>query len=77
MRVHRHTHAHTCTRTRTIVRSHLQTLATPLDPLQCPICARRIWHPEWPSDVNVLERAWANEQVGVGVSVSVCVGVGL
>lgn len=28
----------------------------------CPACERRIWHPEWPSDIAVLERAWANEQ---------------
>ena len=32
---------------------------------QCPACSdppRRIWHPDWPADVRVLERAWSNKQ---------------
>ena len=29
---------------------------------QCPDCTRRIWHPDWPSDYRILERAWANQQ---------------
>lgn len=29
---------------------------------QCPVCDRRIWHPDWPSDISVIERAWANKQ---------------
>ena len=23
---------------------------------------RRVYHPDWPQDIKVLERAWANEQ---------------
>lgn len=25
---------------------------------QCPICNRRIWHPDWPEDYKQLEKAW-------------------
>eukprot|EP00560_Eucampia_antarctica_P001000 CAMPEP_0197836742 /NCGR_PEP_ID=MMETSP1437-20131217/29895_1 /TAXON_ID=49252 ORGANISM="Eucampia antarctica, Strain CCMP1452" /NCGR_SAMPLE_ID=MMETSP1437 /ASSEMBLY_ACC=CAM_ASM_001096 /LENGTH=45 /DNA_ID= /DNA_START= /DNA_END= /DNA_ORIENTATION= len=25
-------------------------------------CARRVYHPDWPSDIKQLERQWANDQ---------------
>lgn len=25
---------------------------------QCPVCDRRIWHPDWPEDHKQLEKAW-------------------
>lgn len=28
---------------------------------QCPACQRRIWHPDWPEDPKVLEKAWQNK----------------
>ena len=30
----------------------------------CGMCndGRRVYHPDWPQDIKVLERAWANEQ---------------
>uniref|UniRef100_A0A7S1UKC2 RING-type domain-containing protein n=1 Tax=Phaeomonas parva TaxID=124430 RepID=A0A7S1UKC2_9STRA len=28
----------------------------------CTHCNRRIYHPDWPSDYKLLERAWANQQ---------------
>jgi hypothetical protein len=29
---------------------------------QCPVCDRRIWHPDWPSDHKVLEKAWQTRE---------------
>jgi len=29
---------------------------------QCPICTRRIWHPDWPEDYKQLEKAWQNKE---------------
>ena len=37
-------------------------LTTPPFIHQCPVCDRRIWHPDWPEDVKQVERAWQNEQ---------------
>ncbi len=37
-------------------------LTTPPFIRQCPVCDRRIWHPDWPSDVKQLERAWQNQE---------------
>jgi len=37
-------------------------LTTPPFIRQCPVCDRRIWHPDWPEDVKTIERAWQNEQ---------------
>jgi hypothetical protein len=37
-------------------------LTTPPFIRQCPVCSRRIWHPDWPEDVKQIERAWQNEQ---------------
>eukprot|EP01032_Pedospumella_encystans_P028660 gene28660-32372_t len=37
-------------------------LTTPPFVRMCPVCARRIWHPDWPEDHKQLEKAWqANE----------------
>lgn len=37
-------------------------LSTPPFVRNCPVCARRIWHPDWPEDYKQLEKAWqANE----------------
>lgn len=32
--------------------------------LSCPAtgCGRRVYHPDWPSDISQLERAWAGQQ---------------
>jgi hypothetical protein len=37
-------------------------LTTPPFIRQCPVCGKRIWHPDWPEDVKQVERAWQNEQ---------------
>ena len=29
---------------------------------QCPICNRRIWHPDWPEDYKQLEKAWQSKE---------------
>jgi len=29
---------------------------------QCPVCDRRIWHPDWPEDHKLLEKAWAKKE---------------
>ena len=37
-------------------------LTTPPFIHNCPVCSRRIWHPDWPEDHKQLEKAWqANE----------------
>ncbi|CAM9614854.1 unnamed protein product [Choristocarpus tenellus] len=28
----------------------------------CPLCSRRVYHPDWPQSVKQLERSWANKQ---------------
>jgi hypothetical protein len=33
-------------------------LSTPPFVRDCTVCARRIWHPQWPQDPKQLERAW-------------------
>jgi hypothetical protein len=33
-------------------------LSTPPFVRSCPVCARRIWHPDWPEDYRQLEKAW-------------------
>jgi len=33
-------------------------LTTPPFIRQCPVCNRRIWHPDWPADPKQLEKAW-------------------
>jgi len=33
-------------------------LTTPPFIRQCPVCDRRIWHPDWPADHKQLEKAW-------------------
>ena len=33
-------------------------LTTPPFKRQCPVCDRRIWHPDWPEDYKILEKAW-------------------
>jgi hypothetical protein len=33
-------------------------LTTPPFIRQCPVCDRRIWHPDWPQDHKQLEKAW-------------------
>lgn len=38
-------------------------LTTPPFIRKCPVCERRIWHPDWPSDVKALERTWQNKQM--------------
>ena len=37
-------------------------MTTPPFIRQCPVCDRRIWHPDWPEDVKILERAWQNQE---------------
>jgi len=37
-------------------------LTTPPFIRQCPVCNRRIWHPDWPADHKILEKAYNNEQ---------------
>lgn len=37
-------------------------LTTPPFIRHCPVCGKRIWHPDWPEDVKQVERAWQNEQ---------------
>eukprot|EP01038_Epipyxis_sp_PR26KG_P006293 gene6293-8667_t len=37
-------------------------LTTPPFIRQCPICDRRIWHPDWPEDHKQLEKAWQNKE---------------
>ncbi len=37
-------------------------LTTPPFVRQCPACARRIWHPDWPEDYKQLEKAWQNKE---------------
>ena len=37
-------------------------MTTPPFVRQCPVCDRRIWHPDWPEDIKILERAWQNQQ---------------
>ena len=37
-------------------------MTTPPFIRQCPVCNRRIWHPDWPDDIKILERAWQNQQ---------------
>jgi hypothetical protein len=37
-------------------------LTTPPFVRQCPACARRIWHPDWPEDYKQLEKAWQNRE---------------
>jgi len=37
-------------------------LTTPPFAKQCPVCSRRIWHPDWPHDVKQLEKAWAKKE---------------
>ena len=29
---------------------------------QCPVCDRRIWHPDWPEDHRLAEKAWAKKE---------------
>lgn len=29
---------------------------------QCSVCDRRIWHPDWPEDHRLLEKAWAKKE---------------
>lgn len=33
-------------------------LTTPPFIRQCPVCTKRIWHPDWTADVKTLEHAW-------------------
>jgi ubiquitin-protein ligase len=37
-------------------------LTTPPFVRQCPVCDRRIWHPDWPSDHKQLEKAWQTKE---------------
>lgn len=37
-------------------------LTTPPFARDCPVCSKRIWHPDWPSDVKQLERAWQTQE---------------
>ena len=37
-------------------------LTTPPFVRMCPVCQKRIWHPDWPEDYKVLERAWQNQE---------------
>jgi len=37
-------------------------LTTPPFIRQCPICDRRIWHPDWPEDHRLAEKAWAKKE---------------
>jgi hypothetical protein len=37
-------------------------LTTPPFARNCPACERRVWHPDWPSDIKQLERAWQNQE---------------
>ncbi len=37
-------------------------LTTPPFIRQCPVCDRRIWHPDWPEDHKQLEKAWQNKE---------------
>ena len=40
-------------------------LTTPPFLRNCPVCARRIWHPDWPEDHKALERAWQTKQAKI------------
>ena len=37
-------------------------LTSPPFQRQCPVCDRRIWHPDWPADHKVLEKAWQTKE---------------
>ncbi len=37
-------------------------LTTPPFIRQCPVCDKRIWHPDWSADVKQLEMAWMNKE---------------
>lgn len=37
-------------------------LTTPPFVRQCPVCTRRIWHPDWPEDYKQMEKAWQNKE---------------
>ncbi len=37
-------------------------LTTPPFIRQCPVCERRIWHPDWPQDHKQLEKAWQTKE---------------
>eukprot|EP01039_Chlorochromonas_danica_P008258 gene8258-9107_t len=37
-------------------------LTTPPFVRQCPVCTRRIWHPDWPEDYKQLEKAWQSKE---------------
>lgn len=37
-------------------------LSTPPFVRQCPVCTRRIWHPDWPEDYKQLEKAWQSKE---------------
>jgi len=37
-------------------------LTTPPFIRMCPVCERRVWHPDWPSDHKQLEKAYAMKQ---------------
>eukprot|EP00968_Pinguiococcus_pyrenoidosus_P008701 scaffold641_cov237-Pinguiococcus_pyrenoidosus.AAC.9 len=37
-------------------------MSTPPFVRYCKHCERRIYHPDWPSDHRIMERAWANKQ---------------
>lgn len=37
-------------------------LTTPPFIRDCPVCSRRIWHPDWPEDHKLLEKAWNKQE---------------
>ncbi len=37
-------------------------LTTPPFLHNCPVCSRRVWHPDWSDDVKTMERAWQSKQ---------------
>ncbi len=37
-------------------------LTTPPFVRNCPVCTRRIWHPDWPEDYKQLEKAWQTRE---------------
>jgi hypothetical protein len=37
-------------------------LTTPPFVRSCPVCSRRIWHPDWPEDHKQLEKAWQSQE---------------
>jgi hypothetical protein len=37
-------------------------LTTPPFIRQCPVCTKRIWHPDWPEDYKQLEKAWQSKE---------------